>query len=534
MLKHHIKKTIASSLEGAGAVFLALIFFLLFLIILNALFPTGTGFKALVSSKIPSLSTGLPEAQWRQLLLAFGGNESDLQADRKLTAIATRIHNSLKRKPLDAIIWQNVSEGALLYDRDAVQTASRSSAAIQFDEGSVLQMEERTLVIIRRLEADPFLDDRRSFMVLVEGELRCKLPGSNQKSVYTNIATPGARVRMLTLNQAQDGVEYKVAVNADKTSTISVYKGSVKVSAKGKDVIVGSNQWTRVMLDQEPAPLESLPDSVHLKAPEDSRIYYERGRPPHIKFFWHRNPAATRYHFILARDPLFSDIVTEERISNTTFAQDGLKKGIYFWRVSALMEDCEGNFSETRGFQVKQDHGQPTLTVGSPPDVIYYRKIPPKVLFAWKGRPGVKGYHFVLARDSVFTQIVSDKRVDKPKWFENSLEKGTYYWHVSALEEGAEGSFSSTRKFQVVQDQKLPLLEVQFPIDSQGTENYTIQGKTEPGANVFVGGHPIGISNTGEFQYTIKLKPGNNVIAVAAVDKANNVSSCSKIVNTKY
>ena len=105
----------------------------------------------------------------------------------------------------------------------------------------------------------------------------------------------------------------------------------------------------------------------------------------------------------------------------------------------------------------------------------------------------------MLARDSVFTQIVSDKRVDKPKWFENSLEKGTYYWHVSALEEGAEGSFSSTRKFQVVQDQKLPLLDVQFPIDSQGTENYTIQGKTEPGANVFVGGHPIGISNTGEF-----------------------------------
>ena len=533
MLKCHIKKTIAKSLEGAGAVFLALIFFLLFLIVLYALFPSGTSFRALVSNKMSSLSTDMTDAKWRQLLLASGENESNLTADRKITAVATRIHNSLKRKPLDAIIWQAASEGALLYDRDAVQTASKSSAVIQFGEGSSLQMEEKTLVIIRRLEADPFLHDKRSFMVLMEGELRCKLPVSNQKSVYTNIATPSAKVRVLALNQDQDGIEYKVAVNADKSSTISVYKGSLKVSAKGEDVILQSNQWTRVMLNQAPSSLKPLPDSIKLKAPEDSRIYYDRGGPPHIKFFWHRKPVATGYHFILARDPLFSDIVTDERILETTFAQSGLKKGIYFWRVSALIDDCEGYFSETRRFQIRQDHGQPTLTGGFPPDVIYYRKVPPKVLFAWKRLPGAKGYHFELARDPVFTQIVKDKRIVKTKYIENGLEKGTYYWRVSALEDADEGYFSRVRKFQVVQDQTPPLLEVQFPIDNQGTGNYIIKGKTEPGANVFLGGHPVNISNTGEFQYTVKLKPGKNVIAVAAVDEANNVSSSSKIVNTK-
>ena len=533
MLKRHIKKTIAKSLEGIGAVFLSLIFFLLFLIILYALFPTGTSFKALVSSKITSLSTGKSKEGWRELLLDIGENESNLAADRKLTAIATKIHKTLKRKSQGAIIWQDANEGALLYDRDAVQTASNSSAAIQFGEGSILQMEERTLVIIRRLEADPFLHDRRSFMVLMEGELRCKLPVSNQKSVYTNIATPSAKVRVLNLNQAQQEIEYKVAVNADKTSTISVYKGSVKVSAKGKDVIVNSNQWTRVMLNQLPSPLKSLPDPVDLKTPEDSRIYYDRGRPPQIKFFWHRNPAATGYHFILARDPLFSDIITEEQILDTSFAHGGLKKGIYFWRVSALTDDCEGYFSEIRRFQIRQDRVQPTLTVGFPPDVIYYRKIPPKVLFAWKRHPGAKGYQIVLAHDPAFTRIIRDKRIFKPKYIENGLKKGTYYWRVRVFEDGGEGYFSKARKFQVVQDKKPPLLEVQFPRDNQGTGNYILKGKTEPGANVFVGGHPVRISNIGEFQYTINLKPGNNVIAVAAVDEANNVSSRSKIVKTK-
>jgi hypothetical protein len=138
----------------------------------------------------------------------------------------------------------------------------------------------------------------------------------------------------------------------------------------------------------------------------------------------------------LARDPLFSDIITEEQILDTSLAHDGLNKGIYFWRVSALTDDCEGYFSEIRRFQIRQDHVQPTLTVGFPPDVIYYRKIPPKVFFAWKRHPGAKGYQFVLAHDPAIPRIIRNKRIFKTKYIENGLKKGTYYWRVRVFEDG--------------------------------------------------------------------------------------------------
>jgi hypothetical protein len=60
--------------------------------------------------------------------------------------------------------------------------------------------------------------------------------------------------------------------------------------------------------------------------------------------------------------------------------------------------------------------------------------------------------------------------------------------------------------------------------------DYNLHGQTEPGVQVFVGGQAVDVSPSGQFHYTLRLQPGVNVIAVAAVDKANNVASRSQIV----
>jgi hypothetical protein len=308
----------------------------------------------------------------------------------------------------------------------------------------------------------------------------------------------------------------------------------LEVSAQGEKMVVESNQWTQVALNQPPSPLRLLPDPVGINSPADASIYYDRGRPPKIPFAWQRQSDATNYRFVLARDPIFSDIVTEKRLSKTNFTHGGLTKGTYFWRVSALQNGSEGSFSEVRRFRIIMDHAPPKPSVLFPPENVYYSKFPPKIKFAWDGQPGAKGYHFVLARDATFSDIVTDKRFSKTRFTHGGLANGTYFWRVSALQDNAEGSFSKARRFRVVQDQEPPLLQVQFPPETIETSEYTLYGKTEPGANVYVGGNRVTISNTGEFQYHLRLRRGVNVIPVAAVDEANNVSSCSQIVRYKY
>lgn len=58
-----------------------------------------------------------------------------------------------------------------------------------------------------------------------------------------------------------------------------------------------------------------------------------------------------------------------------------------------------------------------------------------------------------------------------------------------------------------------------------------IIGKTEPGAIVTVGGQVIAVSSLGEFQTTVNLQEGQNLLEVVAQDQAGNVTQVERRLN---
>jgi len=159
--------------------------------------------------------------------------------------------------------------------------------------------------------------------------------------------------------------------------------------------------------------------------------------------------------------------------------------------------------------------------------------LPTKIRFAWQAQPNASGYHFILARDPYFRDIVTDDQFSKPGFSHGNLKQGTYYWKVSAKQKTIEGLFSENRSFRVVQDQVPPKLSVQFPPATIYQENFTLHGKTEPGARVYIGGKWVKISKTGKFQYPLKLNLGINIIVVESFDAVNNAAYRSHRVNRK-
>ena len=101
------------------------------------------------------------------------------------------------------------------------------------------------------------------------------------------------------------------------------------------------------------------------------------------------------------------------------------------------------------------------------------------------------------------------------------------------MQETIEGLYSENRRFRVIEDQTPPKLAVQFPPGTIYKDQYTLHGKTEPGARVFVGGKRIKTSKTGKFEYQMKLNLGINVIVVESFDAVNNVTYRSQRVNRK-
>ncbi len=432
MQKGRLKRIIGRVVEGAVAILLVLFFFSLFLWLLDTLFPTGTSLRKLIARQGSAALTDSSNGSRRELQMDY----SDTTSAGDPAAVLNWIRNSVKSKRASDIAWQTAKEGKLLYDRDAVQTLGRSAAEIKFDEGTSLNMGSHSLVIIKRITRDPLLRQKRSFMVLVDGELRGMLAQSGAESVYLEIDTPGARLRTRSGSAAGGPVDFKLSVNEDQSSTIAVYQGSAEISAQGKTVVVQANQSTVVGLNQAPRDPRDLPHALQLRSPATGKRFYYRDLPPRIQFSWQTHAGASSYHFILARDPYFRDIVTDDRFAESRFSHGNLQKGIYHWKVSAM-------------------------------------------------------------QDSI------------------------------------EGFFSLSGSFQVIQDLTPPKLEVQFPPTIIHQPSYTLKGRTDPGAKVFIGGQRVKISRNGKFKHRLKLNPGINVIVVEAFDGVNNVAYRSHRVNRK-
>jgi hypothetical protein len=418
-------------LEGGLAILLVMLFFSVFLYFLNMIFPTGTGLKALVGRHGTLQAAARPGDSERDIV----GDES--QADLDAAATLTWTRNNVKAKGSEAIAWQTAQTGKRLFDRDAVQTLGSSAAEVTFDENSVIDMGSNSLLIIKKMTQDPVYREKRSFMVLVDGDLRGKLAGTGSDDMYLEIGTPGAMVTTQSGPQAGGPVDFKISVNPDQSSTIAVYNGTAEVTAQGQKVLVGANQATVVRMGDAPLAPGMLPDPVILTAPANRNTYYYRDLPPEIAFRWKSPFPATGYHFVLARDHGFRDIVTDEVFSNNRFKHGNLQEGIYYWKVSATADTIEGIFSETRRIKIVQDQTPPSLFVRFPPETLY------------------RGY-------------------------------------------------------------------------------YELSGKAEPGARVFIGGQRIETTRTGKFEYRLKLKPGMNVIVVEAFDAVDNVAYQTKRVISKY
>lgn len=418
--------------ESALTILLVLSFFSIFLYMLNALFPTGVSLKSLMYQR---------NAQ-RYSARATPGSQVIERGDvvtnswQELAAIVTRTHNNVKSKRAEAIVWMSADVGKHLFDRDAVQTLDRAAAEITFDKHSILNMGENSLLIIKKQIQDPLFREKRSFMVLVDGELKGRINGSNPNSVYLEIGTPAATINTKGGAATKEELDFKISVNPDKSSTIAVYSGSAQVEANGKKVIVAENQATVVAMGQAPEEPRMIPAVVTLGVPSKGRTYPYRDLPPRVHFQWKAQAAATGYHFLLARDPEFREIVTEDTFEDNDFRHGNLVEGTYYWKVSACSESIEGFFSEVGQFRVLQDTTPPSLDVRFPPNTVF-------------------GGEFIM------------------------------------------------------------------------------EGKTEPNATVYIGGQRIDVSSSGRFTHPLDLLPGMNVIVVEAFDTVNNAAYCSKKIVSK-
>jgi hypothetical protein len=141
-----------------------------------------------------------------------------------------------------------------------------------------------------------------------------------------------------------------------------------------------------------------------------------------------------------------------------------------------------------------------------------------QITLRWDPVAGAEKYHLVIADRSLFTDPLYDAQRTSTSAVLDGVPTGSYFWKVSALADaGKEGPFSKPRRFRVSSqkirdksDNEPPVLEITefVPIGQM----VIVNGRTEPGASLWVDNENIDVSDDGTFYTVIRLrKEGVNV-----------------------
>jgi hypothetical protein len=180
--------------------------------------------------------------------------------------------------------------------------------------------------------------------------------------------------------------------------------------------------------------------------------------------------------------------------------------------------------------------GVPRL--GAPRDqkvFIFEKPEEESITLTWESIAGAKSYHLMISNGSLFTDPLYDAARSGTHAVLDAVPPGSYYWKVAAITAAdATGPFSATRRFRV-SSQKIRDRSDTVPPELEITEFITISmmvivnGKTEPGATLWINNEKTEISDDGTFYAVVRLrKEGMNSIRFVAQDTAGNETELSE------
>jgi len=359
--RHKARFVLLSEASMVGACML--VFFGFLTILIRALFPEGT------SLLVDSDGNVLADTSWSgdvELSIdATGGSIDTLFAGEIL-----KIQRRVQHRAANTLTWKDADIGAKVMSNDAVQTFSQSTAVMQVNNDSRLTIGENSLIVFDQQQADPFLADSNSVLVMIQGELSGSLSGAAKSRFRFGVTLPNSSVTLQPRTPG-DNVEFLITVNDDQTTTVNIHKGTAQIiAADGTLKTIGDQQSITIDSSGSDLRVSQLPRAPKPTGPPHNATRSYRNVPQQIEFTWDAVRNTDRYRILIARDPEFSDRVVDDNVVATTFTHGALGSGTYYWTVRSRVGWLQSEQSDVRRLQIKQDLDPPTLELESPPDTI--------------------------------------------------------------------------------------------------------------------------------------------------------------------
>lgn len=380
--------------------------------------------------------------------------------------------NDVRRKNSGNFVWLPGNKKDQIYNRDSIFTGDGSKAAIQLNDGSLIQIQENSLVNLNlkngQMELDlrfgQFVGNGNSTLRVKSGDEEYVIQGKDAK---------------FEINKSQNG-----AVD------VKVLSGNAEITGKAGKQNLKSNE--SLQITKKGAEKNQADAKITLLTKNEALLYREADKAP-LPFAWEGKGPMSQYQIEIAKTSDFKKVLALRTTTEQKFnVKDSLQEGEYFWRVKGLDDNRKPlATSATHKFYLSYMLA-PTIT--TPEDKVTLKNkaldkgegLQAATQVAWDADERPVKYQWQLSKTEEFTENLSDKTLTDKSATTPTLHQGTYYTRVRGFDKDNRPSpWSKVHafNFEIKNEQKPPapkLVEKRIRFQTPNLEGRAPSAATSP------------------------------------------------------
>ena len=244
----------------------------------------------------------------------------------KRNALVDKVARRVDAKP-DPEPWATAHEGDLLKENDGLRTYEKSSADLQFDDGSHLTMTENSLLFLKEMRPAQRRPASETIEI-IDGQIDLTSRPKKKATAELHVVIGGTSISHNATGDRPVATRSRKA--SDAKAQVMVYGGSSVVASAGKSVAVGAGMGTEVEQGKAPEPPQKLLPAPAIVEPA-AEATLRSG------FGWKSVPDAATYTIEIYRDAGATQLVERATgLRETSWRPSALPYGDFYWRATAV------------------------------------------------------------------------------------------------------------------------------------------------------------------------------------------------------
>jgi len=386
------------------------------------------------------------------------------------------MENTVKIRPSGIPGWFDGQRETPLFVKDQVFTANDASAEIKFNNGQVMNLMEKTLIVIGKQE-------NTNTIKVESGILETKLLPEGEGLLIDMQGRPvmlkaQAKETTIQIIKTETNVKGNKDQETKSSSTLHILSGDASFEHQGKVIQVSPQDIVKVNSKGE---IKKVAFPLTYTFPNNAMILPFVPKQQ-FEMTW-RGATKGPLQLEVASNRKFSQssIIFNSRLATPNKAKQNVsfsKAGLYFWRLKVLDSNQQWLEGPIRHFELADISTPITITPKG-------KTLPTDSLgFYWSGQKGAaQTYKLEIKKQSgeVLTHISSSSNLTLPltslSTASSTKEASQWEWRVQSHYKGLESKFSNWQHFTLMQKASITLPQINPIAPLNGHEEFQYQEK---------------------------------------------------------